>query len=104
MLKNARAVSSVFTDTKAALRNNKKARMALFLERHTCEVRRIPLLKLSEKSRMGLWRYPTDHRNALFGAISSSVDRPNSRLERCSNHSSDSFSRYLGERKDIVRL
>ena len=30
------------------------------------ELPRTQRLKLSEKSRMGLWRYPTDHRNALL--------------------------------------
>jgi hypothetical protein len=62
-----------------------------------CELRRISLLKLSEKDRMSLRCSPTDHRNGAFRPILASLHLPNPRSERGSYTFSDSFSTSLGE-------
>src|SRR5829696_8522577 len=69
--------------------------MAKFAEFLTCELRRIPLLRLSEKSRRCPWCSSTDRREGLFRPISVFSLRPNQTSERCSDPFSDSLRRRI---------
>src|SRR5829696_2487287 len=57
------------------------------------ELRRIPLLRLSEKGRKSLRCCLMDHRNGTFRLIFASPHRLNPRFEGCSYPFSDSLSK-----------
>jgi hypothetical protein len=62
-----------------------------------CELPRIPLPTLSEKSLRCPRSSPTGSQEVPFWPISCSAWRPNSRLERRPNTFSDRLSKHLGE-------
>src|SRR5829696_2566490 len=61
------------------------------------ELPRIPLPKLSEKSRRDPKRGPTRHPNRPVRPVWAPIHGPNIRPERHPNHFSDSFSTHFGE-------